>query len=378
MNLVKTAGEAVKVLRSENESILEKKNKLDGEYAESFDRIEECFVHSNISVRERGECMDETLDMLIDAQKNDIPVKSIIGTIERTFCQDMINSRGNIEIIYRLCKEFIKIPLFAFISVIAYIFMNFVNVPIRDGLYSDIAIVDVFVPSVFFTLLVNAIRLYMINKYGVYSEKVELCGIPLLLVQFLGTLAAYVVIEENFLIPSYATTVQRCFMAVVLSVAAALIVKVFVDLGGFEIVYRRKDEADIHRRNYELMLLGFARQYIKRNDKNQKKNIVPVTVKDYAGEIIGEIGVMKRILPVIEVVFVLEIYILGFLVLGIGARWYIIAAILILSIAVAVCASLMVTGNSRKDMLERIMDGQLDPQELIAFLKNNTNKKQQD
>ena len=116
------------------------------------------------------------------------------------------------------------------------------------------------------------------------------------------------------------------------------------------------------------MLNGFVRQYIKENNKLKKKNEREITTKDYANEILSDMSITHIALPVIIVILIIEIYVLGFFMLGIGFRWYLVIALFIIDIAVAICTSLMITGEARKNMNERIVDGQLILDGMVEYV----------
>lgn len=362
----------IKTLRSEDISLLDKKKTLDGKYLESFEIIEECFTMSNISVKERGECMDETLDMLIHAQNNSIPVESVIGTKEKPFCKELIHARGNMEIILRVCKELAKIPIFAFIAVLVYVLMNSMDISIEEGIDRQIAMLDLFAPIIGISFVVNIIRFLLIKKNGINSEVVERINKYLALIQIVVSVLSYTLLEETVAPDSYATTFYRCLFMAIFSVILVVVIMIFVSLGGFEIIYRDKNEADIHRRNYELMLRGFSKQFIKKNSKLKKKNLPPMKVKEYANEILGEIEITNTFLPVVLIVFIIELFFLGFLMLGLGIKWYLFVAALFSGAAIAVCVGFMVTRIARKNMLERIIDGQLVPGGYIDYIVSAT------
>lgn len=356
-------------LKKEDVSIIDKKNKLDNEYLESFNKIDELIRLSSISSKERGECLDEAIDLLMYAKDNDIPVEAVIGKLEKPFCNELINSRGNMEIIMQVCKELVKIPIFSLFAVIIYALFNLIDIPLNESFEADVAMLDLFVPTIIVSIIVNVRRYIISNQYGINSEQMESKKLLLSTIQFILSVFGYIVLEEVWAPKSFATTFGRCLFVAVFSLVIAMLVMLFVSLGGFEIVYRKKEIKDFHRRNYQLMLVGFIRQYIKKNDKLEKRNQQSIKLNEYAKELIDEIELTKNILPIIIGVLVLEIYFLGFLMLGIGIKWYLIIAQIVVAIAVAVCTSLMVTRSSRKDMLARMIEKELDIEKFIEIMK---------
>ncbi len=371
--MAKTLKKLVATLRSEDVSLLDKKKQLAGEYLESYEKVEEYLKLSNIDTDERTGCMDETLDMLIGAMDKDIPVEAVIGTTPKAYCNELINSRSNKQVIFEVCKELVKIPVFAFMAVIIFALFNMVDDPFEETIRLDVAMLDLFVPIILMSVIVNVVRFSMIKKHGVYSEKYNSVSKLLLMFHFLISAFAYAVLEEvlaskKWAPKSFATTFPRCMGVAILAIVLVIIVMVFVELGGFEAIYRKKMDTDLRSRNYELMLNGFVRQYIKENNKLKKKNEREITTKDYANEILSDMSITHIALPVIIVILIIEIYVLGFFMLGIGFRWYLVIALFIIDIAVAICTSLMITGEARKNMNERIVDGQLILDGMVEYV----------
>ena len=152
-----------------------------------------------------------------------------------------------------------------------------------------------------------------------------------------------------------------------------IIIVIITGLGGYEIIYR-KYVNDIQGRNYELILYGFAKEFIKRNERQEKNNAHPYSVRDYAREIIRDVKLSTRILPVVIVVLCLEVFLLGFVVLGVGVKITIVTGIIFTAIAIAICTVLLLTQNARRDIFERIVDGELKPDEFVNYVKELGNK----
>lgn len=356
---------AVKILKSEDESILEKKAKLNEEYAKSYDKVEQCLIKSNMDLSERGRCMDEILDMMQRAQERGIAPKSIIGKNERKFTQDLINSRGDIRLITRICKEIVKMTATAFAAIFIYALMGMVNSDGLKGIYNDISIINAYLPAFLLMIIGNIYTYRCAVRYGRFSDEYASTKRLVGVMESLLAIVAYIVMEDAVNIRSYATTYERSLCLVAVTLVCALIIIVITRLGGFEIIYRRNNTSDLKGHNYELMLLGFVSQYKKRNVRLEKGNKKPLSVKDYAREIEKELKTFNKFFPICVAVLVLEMFLLGFLILGVGMKPVLIASMLLLAVATAVCISLTTTFQARYAILERVIENELDLEDFI-------------
>lgn len=371
-DLTNTTKQIVKVLKTEDESINDKKRKLTDEYLQCYDKIEKCLVKSNTSIKERGECMDQALDMLIRAQDNNISCKSLVGDNEKRFCQDLINSKVDKSFIRKLCIELFKIPFTATIAVLLYALAGITQGNGIRNIYDDISILNAFAPVLVFCIVGNVLKYRIItdnDDEDVISFRLRLINV----LQFMIPVIAYFVMEDSTSIESYATTFERCIALTIIAALIGIIIVIITGLGGYEIIYR-KYVNDIQGRNYELILYGFAKEFIKRNERQEKNNAHPYSVRDYAREIIRDVKLSTRILPVVIVVLCLEVFLLGFVVLGVGVKIIIVTGIIFTAIAIAICTVLLLTQNARRDIFERIVDGELKPDEFVDYVKESGNK----
>lgn len=367
MGIIDNIKYSVKVLKSEDQSIKEKLDNLDKEYVDTYEKAKDCFIHSNISSKERGECMDETLDMLNVAQKEGISPQGITGSNVRLFSNELINARGKMDVIKRFCIEYVKFALSLVLCVFVDVLIEGIAKKSFGAIYNDILMTNILIPAFICSIVANVIREKYHKEYAIDSEEMATVNTSITVFQLLICTVAYIILDSELEIRSYATTFEAMVTVLIVSVIASLICLVIINIGGYEVIYSRYNDG-IKTGKYELMMLGFASQYIK---KHSKKN---VSVKEYANEVIKDTQLAVKILPFVIGFLVLDIFALDYLILGLGGRWYLILAVLILAVAIGACIVLFATSGARKGMLNRIIEGQLDLNEYTNYVEGKMNQ----
>lgn len=367
MGIIDNIKYSLKVLKSEDQSIKEKIDNLSEEYVDTYKKATDCFIHSNISSKERGECMDETLDMLNMAQKEGISPQGITGTNIKLFSNELVNSRGNMDLVKRFCIEYVKFALSLVLCVLVDVLIEVVAGKGFGSIYNDILMTNILLPAFICCIVANVIREKYRKEYAIDSEEMASVNTSIMVLHLLICTVAYIILDSELEIRSYATTFEAMVTVLIVSLIASFICLAIINMGGYEVVYSHYNNG-IKTGKYELMMLGFASQYIKKHDK---KNI---TVKEYANEVIKDTQLAVKILPFVIGFLVIDIFALDYLILGLGGRWYLILAVLILAVAIGACIVLLATSGARKGMLNRIIEGQLDLSEYIKYVEGKKNQ----
>ena len=362
MGIVDNIKYSLKVLQSEDVSIKEKIDNLDEDYANTYDKAKDCFIHSNISTKERSECMDETLNMLNTAQCEGVSPQGITGSNVKLFSNELINSRGNMDLVKRACVEYVKFALSLVLCIVVDVLIEAIAGKGFGAIYNDILMTNVVIPAFICSIFSNVIREKYLKEHAIDSEEMRSVNTTITVLHLLICTVAYIILDAELEIVSYATTFEALVTVLITSLIASAICLVVIKIGGYEVIYSRYSE-NVKMGKYELMMFGFASQFIK---KHSKKN---VSVKEYAKEVIKDTQMAVKILPFVIGFLALDILALDYLIMGLGGRWYLVLAVLVLAAAIGACIVLLATSNAREGMLSRILEEQFDFSEYIEYVK---------